>query len=178
MNLQSGGEATSPGAPSTPRKRVLDEMIMADPVHTLQPRRPPVVISRGASALAAVELMNQHGVGCVLVVEAEQLVGIVTERDILRRLGREAGALSSLRVEDIMTPQPKTLQLSDPIVFALNVMSVGGFRHVPLVDDRGRPVGVLSVRHMVHFMADFFAHQVLTLPPDPKGHFPLTPEGA
>jgi CBS domain-containing protein len=66
-----------------------------------------------------------------------------------------------------MTPDPETLELDDPIVWALNRMSVGGYRHVPLVDRDGRPVGILSVKDIVHYIVALFPNEVLTLPPDP-----------
>jgi len=66
-----------------------------------------------------------------------------------------------------MTPDPEVLTPDDPIVYALNKMSVGGFRHVPLVDAARRPVGVVSVKDIVDYLADLFASDVLTVPPDP-----------
>jgi CBS-domain-containing membrane protein len=77
------------------------------------------------------------------------------------------GADPAERVARFMTPDPETLQLDDPIVWALNRMSVGGYRHVPLVDDEGRPVGILSVKDIVHYIVALFPNEVLTLPPDP-----------
>jgi CBS domain-containing protein len=47
-------------------------------------------------------------------------------------------------------------------------MSVGGFRHVPLVDDHGRPVGVVSVKDVVNYLADVFSQNVFTVPPNPR----------
>jgi predicted transcriptional regulator len=71
-------------------------------------------------------------------------------------------------VSRLMTPDPETLELDDPIVWALNRMSVGGYRHVPLVDREDRPVGILSVKDIVHYIVALFPNEVLTLPPDPK----------
>ena len=48
-----------------------------------------------------------------------------------------------------MTPQPDTLNASATIAYALNKMSLGGFRHIPVVDAAGKPTGVLSVRNIV-----------------------------
>src|SRR5207247_2463957 len=82
--------------------------------------------------------MREHRIGCVLVVEGERLVGIVTERDFIMKLGQ---ADAGRPLSDFMTPDPEVLSPDDPIVYALNKMSVGGFRHVPLVDEARRPVG-------------------------------------
>jgi hypothetical protein len=56
-------------------------------------------------------------------------------------------------------------------------MSVGGFRHIPLVDHEGRAVGAISMRNVVDFMVDLFAPAVLTLPPEPSS-VPSAREGA
>ena len=112
----------------------------------------------------AVAIMREHHVGCVLVVEGERLAGILTERDLLLKM--EHADLDG-PVSRLMTPDPETLSPDDPIVYALNKMSVGGFRHVPLVDGDGRPVGVVSVKDVVDYIVDFFPNDVLTVPPSP-----------
>ena len=66
-----------------------------------------------------------------------------------------------------MTPDPEVLTPDAPIVYALNKMSVGGFRHVPLVDELQRPVGIVSVKDIIDYIVDFFPNDVLTVPPDP-----------
>ena len=71
----------------------------------------------------AVALMREHHVGCVLAVENDRLVGILTERDPLLKLET---ADFSRPVRELMTPHPEVLQLDDPIVYALHRMAVGG----------------------------------------------------
>jgi CBS domain-containing protein len=77
-----------------------------------------------------------------------------------------------------MTADPATLGIDDAIVYALNKMGVGGFRHVPLVDDDKRPVGIISVRHIVRYVVDFFAREVMNLPPEPGMDVGRSREGA
>jgi len=98
-------------------------------------------------------------------VTRNRLVGILTERDLLLKM---ENADLDAPVSRLMTPDPETLELDDPIVWALNRMSVGGYRHVPLVDRDGRPVGILSVKDIVHYIVALFPNEVLTLPPDPQ----------
>jgi CBS domain-containing protein len=107
--------------------------------------------------------MRENRVGCVLVVDGASLVGIVTERDLLMKL---QGADLDRSVDELMTRDPETLHPDDPIAYALNLMSDGGFRHVPLVDAQHRPVGVVSVKDVVNYLADFFPKTVHTVPPD------------
>jgi CBS domain-containing protein len=143
--------------------RVLDQRMIREPIRQLEPRR-PLCLSPGSSVAEAIGIMREHRIGCVLVTDGERLAGIITERDLLLKLG-DGDAKRPVR--DLMTPDPEVLTLDDPIVWALNKMSVGGFRHVPLVDAAGRPVGIVSVKDLIDYIADFFAHDVLTVPPDP-----------
>src|SRR5262249_47049737 len=125
---------------------------------------PPIALAPSASLAEAVRLMREHRVGCILVVEDGRLVGILTERDLLLKLD---DASLDRPLHDLMTPDPEALSPDHPIVFALNKMSAGGFRHVPLVDDAGHPVGIVSVKDIVDYIVDFFASDVLTVPPEP-----------
>jgi len=76
-----------------------------------------------------------------------------------------------------MTPSPETLRTKDPVAYALNKMSVGGFRHVPLVDDAGRPVGIVSAGDLVDFLVELCPEEILNLPPEPELALHPTPEG-
>ncbi len=120
--------------------------------------------------------MRQHGVGCVLVCQDGQLVGLFTERDLLQRVlavGRPLGTPLSV----CMTPHPVGVQPTESIGAAIRRMEEGGYRHLPIIDGRGRAVGVLSVKRIVHYLVEHFPSTIHCLPPDPDV-FPLEPEGA
>jgi CBS domain-containing protein len=70
-------------------------------------------------------------------------------------------------VRDVMTPDPQTLGPEDGIAFALNRMIIGGFRHIPIVDDAGAPHAVLSLREVVAFIVSLLPQRFLNLPPEP-----------
>ena len=113
--------------------------------HVLEPRK-LVTAAPDASVLEASRLMAADTVGAVLVVEQGNLVGIFTERDAVYRVmaaGRDPGAT---RLAEVMTPQPKTVELDETFGYALLLMHDHGFRHAPVVEE-GRPVGMLSARH-------------------------------
>ena len=152
--LRSGGGRTP---------RVLDQRMIREPIRILNPRV-PLALPPTATIADVIRLMREHRVGCVLIVDAERLVGIITERDLLLKVEK---ADIGRPVRDLMTPDPEVLTLDAPIVYALNKMSVGGFRHVPLVDAAQRPVGIVSVKDIVDYIVDFFPNEVLTVPPDP-----------
>ena len=136
-----------------------------------------VVTTPEASIVEAARLMNEHLIGSLLVVEDDRLVGIFTERDVLMKIVLQGHNIDDLHVESVMTRDPEALNADDRVSYALNKMSVGGFRHIPLVDGDGRPLGAVSMRNVVDFMVDLFAPAVLTLPPQP-GNMPSAREGA
>lgn len=93
----------------------------------------------------AARLMAAKGVGAVMVLDGEQLVGVFTERDaVFRVLARDRSADTTVLAE-VMTPEPLTLGSNARFGTALALMHKNGFRHVPVVDD-GRLVGVVMAR--------------------------------
>lgn len=164
MSPEIEEEMDAGSADLSPRQGpVLDKRAVHEPIRRLNPRS-PLTVAPEASLSEAVAIMRERHVGCVLVVEAGRLVGILTERDLLLKL--ETTDMDR-PVRLLMTPDPEVLSLDDPIVYCLHRMSVGDYRHVPLVDAAGRPVGILSVKDIVHYLVSFFAGDVLTLPPNP-----------
>ncbi|HYS10891.1 MAG TPA: CBS domain-containing protein [Myxococcales bacterium] len=130
----------------------------------------PAITARRDSTLEEVvrKLQEQH-IGCVLVTGSDgRLEGIFTERDLLSKVALRPIDWSKERVGDYMTPEPETLRLDDHVAWALKLMHVGGYRHVPLTDAEGRPVGVVSIRDIVEFIIDLFPAPVLNLPPEPR----------
>jgi len=67
----------------------------------------------------------------------------------------------------VMTRDPEVFQPEDSIAHILNAMHVGGYRHVPVVDDQQRPVAVISIKDIIGFILDHFAEDILNLPPKP-----------
>ena len=128
------------------------------------PLRDPIVVDAMSTVSEAIQAMNEHHTGCVLVQRAGKLVGIFTERDVLTKVFYRDDCRTA-PVGEVMTANPETLQADDGIAFALNKMSVGGYRHIPIVESGGKPVGVLSVRDVVDFLVEIFPQEVLNLPP-------------
>jgi CBS domain-containing protein len=120
-----------------------------------------------ATVSRAAELMRKKKVSAVLVKKGAKLVGIFTENDLI---GRAMAAKSWARapVKKFMTPNPEVLRMGDPVAYALNAMSVGRFRHVPLVGKDGKPAGVLSIRDIIDFIVELCPEEILNLPPEPE----------
>jgi CBS domain-containing protein len=107
--------------------------------------------------------MREKKVGCVLVCEQRRIVGIFTERDLLRRVIAQGHDLQTPMFA-CMTPEPVTVHPKDSIGCAIKRMQKGGYRHLPVVIDE-RPVGILSVKRIVHYVVEHFPTMVYNLPP-------------
>jgi CBS domain-containing protein len=149
--------------------------LKVDSVSRLHPT-PPRCVGPDQTVADAVNFMRQHQVGCVLVCDGDRLCGIFTERDLMRRVLAEGKPLS-LPVSACMTPDPVVMHPKDPIRAAVRRMEEGGYRHLPVLDADGKPVGVLSVKRIVHYLAEHFPSTIYNQPPDPSV-VPLAPEGA
>jgi CBS domain-containing protein len=131
-----------------------EEHLMSDPLAVVGSREAPGVSPRDPVYLA-IHIMQRRGVECVLVWDDDEVVGILTERDILMKAAGEKIDLNAVRVADLMTPEPVIARDSDTLAVALHKMSVGGFRHIPLLTSDGDP-SVVSIqdvfRHISHFI--------------------------
>lgn len=145
----------------------LGNRISEEPLSNLTSLRHPHAVEVNATAAEAIDKMMEHRIGCVLVVDGGRLVGVFTERDVLGKIAAEDRSPRSVPVRDVMTPDPECLTLEDSLAYALHLMSVGGFRHIPLIDDDGRPTAVIAMRTIVDFIVDSFPREVLNLPPSP-----------
>ena len=152
--------------------------IMSRPIRTLPTLKPAITLSQRVTVREAVDKMNEFSVGCVLVEDKGQLVGVFTERDVLTKVAARGLDLDRTPLERVMTPDPESLTPDDGIAYALNKMSVGGYRHIPLVDQQGHPTGVVAMRNIVDYIVDLFPEKVLNLPPSPALGISREREGA
>jgi signal-transduction protein with cAMP-binding, CBS, and nucleotidyltransferase domain len=149
--------------------------LKVDSVSRLHPT-PPWRAHPDQPVAEAVALMRQHCVGCLLVCDGDTLLGIFTERDLMRQV-LAPGRPLSLPVSACMTPKPVTVSPNAPIGTAVRLMVEGGYRHLPVVDAAGRPVGVLSIKRIVHYLVEHYPITIYNLPPD-LTVFPHESEGA
>lgn len=138
---------------------------------------PPIVLEESASLADAIGAMRERRRGCVLLVRGGKLAGIFTERDVLMKIAGSKVDLAATPVADYMTRDPETLPADSSVAYALNKMAVEGYRHIPLVDEHGAPIGVISMRDLIEYITGFYTKDVLNLPPRP-GVTPRGREGA
>ena len=88
--------------------------------------------------------MNERGIGSAIVADFGRMIGIITERDIMRAVAYRTHS-SEARVREWMTPDPVTATESTSVDEAERIMLERGFRHLPVCED-DRPIGVVSLR--------------------------------
>jgi CBS domain-containing protein len=129
----------------------------------------PLAVSGEATVGEVVGLMKAQRGSCVLICntgECEgQVDGIFTERDALRWMAEGRSPQENIR--QAMTAKPAVLHAKDTVGAAIEMMAEGGYRHLPIVDEQGSPIGVTAVRGIVHYLVEHFPQTIYTLPPEP-----------
>lgn len=120
-----------------------------------------ITIDASASALEAAEVMNKYDIGCLIVVEGRRPIGIVTERDMLKRVLLQHKDPGKTSVNNIMS---RPLIVSTPkteIRDAVGVMNERRFKRLPVVED-GNLLGLVSLTDIVRSLA-YFEHAISSL---------------
>lgn len=163
-------------AGTTIRKRLSDS-VLRQPIRSLRLQE-SIIVNPDRSILEVVHLLQDENIGCAVICDAAGVLsGIFTERDLLRKVVGKKADLGQTKVSEVMVHDVEALTSDDTIGFALNKMAVGGFRHIPIVDSKRHPMGMLSVKEIVRYIVEFFPEDVLNLPPTPKHAIGRTPEG-
>jgi CBS domain-containing protein len=111
-----------------------------------------VAVRPDETAQVAIARMLEENVGSVAVCEGEELVGIFTERDVLRLAGQN-GAIGEVRVRDVMTRSLFTVTPDDDVVDAAAIMGERRIRHLPVVVD-GKLCGVIGIRDVLRTLVE------------------------
>lgn len=158
-----------------------DSSLLREPLTDL-PVRSAIIMSPESTVTDAMRAMQREHRGCVIVTDDgtsnSKLAGIFTERDVLFRIVDKGRNPAALPLAEVMTPDPEVLSVRSTVAYALNKMSVGGFRHIPVVDEEHHPAFVVSVRDVVEFLVEAFPREVLNLPIGPAPRSQRAREGA
>jgi CBS domain-containing protein len=121
---------------------------MEDQIGTLIMHKPATILPTTTVRLA-VATMLERNIGALLVVDdSGKLIGILSERDLLKKVAGVHVLYADMPVRSFMTAKPVTLTSTDTLAFALHKMDGGGYRHIPVLD-QDKPIGVISVRDML-----------------------------
>ncbi len=126
-----------------------------------------VIVETGTRVNDVLQRMREQRHNCALVAKRDRLVGIFTDRDVLRKVV-DAPATWEEPVDRLMTPAPQTVRPDDQVGHALDLMNAGHYRNMPVVDDSGRIVGNLTQFAIIKFLSDRFPQAIYNLPPEPE----------
>ena len=107
-----------------------------------------LTVAPDSNVADAARRMAERSVGAVLVLDGTRLLGIFTERDVLKVVAAGLEAAGAMTVSALMTRYPETIESTETTEHAASLMVHGGFRHLPVVDG-GTLVGIVSIRDLM-----------------------------
>ncbi len=149
------GQPLSEFTQSEPSTAV-ERSLLLDRVAVLNPKA-PIHVPPDTPVRDVLRTLVDRGIGCVIVSDGGKPIGIFSERDALMKLGTNTASLADRPVSEFMTAAPETLAMGAKVAFALQRMDVGGYRHLPIVDDAGTLTGIISVRDILRYLAGTLA---------------------
>ncbi len=147
----------------------LADNLRIESVSRLAPSAPHYIDYQNSIA-EAIKLMRKHRVGCLLVCREHKLIGVFTERDLLTRVLAKNLSIEQ-KMERVMTHNPVCITMKDPIRVAIKKMVEGGYRHLPVINEYHIPIGILSVKRVIHYLIEYFPDLIYNLPSDPNRIF-------
>ena len=131
----------------------LEQALAEDQVADME-IRPFVAIAPDTRVGDAVRMMAESTIYSMLIVEADRLIGIFTERDVLNKVVDQWDVVKDKPVSELMTPNPTAVHETDPPGVALNLMAAGGFRHIPVLDFDDKVVGIVGPQRTSSYLRD------------------------
>ena len=115
---------------------------------------------------SAVKLMQDQKSGYIVIAKNKKVVGIFTEVDVVEKI-LDKNINWASPVSEFMTSQPPVLNIHETVGEAIDMMGTRRLYHIPLLDEKGELVNVISVRTLIRFLAEFYPTEVYNLPPTP-----------
>ena len=125
--------------------------IMSDKLSVLNPTL-SVRIRPDTKVKDVIQTMVDKKIGAVLIVDDNKLVGIFSERDIIKKIADRYDEVKEEAISEFMTENPECLSINHTLAYALNRMDLGDFRHIPIIDDENRPTGIIAVRDILRYI--------------------------
>jgi len=129
----------------------LECSVMEDNLRELE-YEPLLLAGLDTPALEVVNKMRSLRTGCALVIDGNGLAGIFTEHDVLTKMTGAAAVPEHTPVKNLMSHKPEVLNEADSVAAALNKMSIGRYRHIPVAKSDGS-YGVISIKNVLKYIA-------------------------
>lgn len=117
-----------------------------------------VTVSPDSTISEVAELLKRRRIGCVVVEDQQKIVGIFSERDIVTRILPAGVSIKKAKVREHMTPDPATVEASEPLEKVFALLARQRFRHVPITLG-GRPVGIVSLTDFAGVLREVFSEE-------------------
>ena len=137
--------------PRADATRGLVRSVMEDDLGELEQDQ-ALTVGPAEPAIEVVRRMKEANAGCVLVIDDGKLAGIFTEHDVLCKLAGAKTSVAERAISELMSANPETLKETDSVAAALNKMSMGRYRHVPIAKKDGS-YSVTSIKHVLKYIA-------------------------
>jgi CBS domain-containing protein len=125
-------------------EKKLEEILVSDVMH-----KGLIVVDSNESIENAARMMKENKIGSVIVMEKGKGIGILTERDIVRRVV-SAGLSTKKKVKEVMSTPLRTIKESDSIDKAISVMRKYKIKKLPVTDKKGRLIGIITETEIIH----------------------------
>lgn len=139
--------------PKVKKDDKLQSVIMTAPISDLITGQDLLVASATDSVKKIVEILRKENKNAVLIYKKKKLVGIISNRDILRKVVGKYKDLSKVSAQDVMTPNPEYVTADAPIAYVVNKMAMGGFRHVPVLEQDGTPISIIIIKDVLRYLS-------------------------
>jgi CBS domain-containing protein len=116
--------------------------------------KPPLTVSPTESATRAASAMTERGVGAAAVLDGTKVIGIVTERDLMKKIVAEQRDPVRTTVRDIMTSPALSIRLKTTVDEAANLMRKHHIRHLLVLDEHDALVGIVALRYLLYDLMD------------------------
>ncbi|MSR78496.1 MAG: CBS domain-containing protein [Candidatus Omnitrophica bacterium] len=140
--------------PGAKKDDQIQSVMMAEPVGNLLTGEDLLVANVTDTIQKVIKIFRKAKKNCVLVYEQKHLVGILSNRDILKKVAGKYKDLSKVHVGAVMTSVPEFVKASDPIAYVINKMAMGGFRHLPVLNEDGTPISIVTVQDVLSYLSN------------------------
>ncbi len=139
--------------PKPKKLDALQSVMMTAPISDLITGKDLLVASPNDSIKKVVDIFQKEDKNCVLVYDRKKMVGIMSHRDILRKVVGTQKDLSKVKVSQVMTPNPEFVTPDAPIAYVVNKMAMGGYRHVPVLSHDGSPLSIIIIKDVLGYLS-------------------------
>ena len=116
--------------------------------------KPPLTVTADLTARQAAQALSERGVGAAVVLAGENVIGVVTERDVLRKVVAAGLRSDDILVRDIMTSPVLSVGVKTTVAAAAGLMREHHIRHLVVQDENGKLVGMLALRYLLYELMD------------------------